>query len=318
MAFKVLIPQDIAEEGKKYLRERGYEIKMGSGITVEAIREDVKDCDAILARTAPFPGEVLRAGKRLKVVARHGVGIDNIDVKTATELGIYVTNAPESNANSVAEHTVGLIVALAKGYLRFDREFRSGNFEIRNQLKGQDLEGKTLGIIGVGRIGRLVAKKALKGFDMRVLGYDPYVTGVEELPELEVVTDWETPFRESDFITLHLPATADTRGIIGKKELGIMKSTAYLINAARGEIVNEEELIRALREKKIAGAGLDVFEKEPPEKNNPLLKMENVIATPHNAALTAECSIRMALHAAMGIDDVLSGRKPRWPVNIPV
>ncbi len=317
MGYKVLIPQDISAEGKKYLTDRGYEIRMGSGITVDAIRKDVEDCDAILARTAPFPAEVLEAGKKLKVVGRHGVGVDNIDIGRAAELGIWVTNAPESNSNTVAEHTMLLMLALAKNVLRSCDEFAKGNFEIRNQLKGMDLEGRTLGIVGMGKIGRLVARKAA-AFDMKLIGFDPFIPG-ERFPEgVTPAKDWESLFREADFITLHIPATKDTKKIVGKKEFGLMKPTAYLINAARGEIVDEPALIEALRTKEIAGAGLDVFEQEPPPKDSPLFSFPNVVLTPHNAALTAECMVRMAVHAAMGIDEVLTGKTPSWPVNKPV
>src|SRR5512139_2569930 len=158
MAYKVLIPQDVAQPGKDYLLERGYEIKMGSGVTAEAIATDVVDCDAILARTAPFPAKVLEAGKKLKVVSRHGVGYDNIDVARATELGIWVTFTPESNANTVAEHTIGCIIALARNFTQADRAVRSGDWDFRNRVKGSDLEGKVLGIAGFGKIGRSVAR----------------------------------------------------------------------------------------------------------------------------------------------------------------
>ncbi|MFA6507222.1 MAG: hydroxyacid dehydrogenase [Treponemataceae bacterium] len=315
MALKVLIPQDISEEGKQFLRDHGYEIKMGSGISVEAICADVVDCSAILARTAQFPAAVFRAGKQLKVIGRHGVGFDNIDVAVATELGIQVTYAPESNASSVSEHAIGLLVATARNYIRQDREFRAGNFEVRNQVKGVDLEGKTLAIIGAGRIGAIVARKALRGLDMKVIAYDPIVKSLPNLPEVEFVSSIEDAFKRADFVTLHLPSLPQTKGIVNKKLLALLKPTAYFINAARGELVVEEDLIAVLKDKKIAGAALDVFREEPPAKDNPLFALDNVILTPHSAALTKECTTRMALHAAMGIDDVLSGRAPKWPVN---
>jgi D-3-phosphoglycerate dehydrogenase len=316
MAQKVLIPQDVSEEGKKYLRDRGYEIKMGSGTSAAAISADVVDCSAILARTAQFPAEVLKAGKLLKVIGRHGVGYDNIDVAAANELGIAVTYAPESNAKSVAEHTIGLIVACAHNFARQDREFRAGNFEVRNQVKGVDLEGKTLAVIGAGRIGAIVSKKALLGLEMKVVAYDPFVKQLPGLPEVEFVSSIEEAFKRADFVTLHLPSLPQTKGIVDAKLLGLLKPTAYFINAARGELVVEEDLIAVLKDKKIAGAGLDVFKEEPPAKDNPLFGLDNVILTPHSAALTVECTNRMALHAAMGIDDVLSGRAPKWPVPI--
>ncbi len=317
MAYKVLIPQDITEVGKAYLREKGYEIKMGSGSTVEAIKNDIVDCDAILARTASFPAEVLEAGKSLKVIGRHGAGVDNIDVERAEQLGIWVTNAPLSNADSVAEHTIALILAAAKNLPYIDKSFRNGDFEIRNRLKGMDLDGKTLGLIGLGRIGMMVAKKAALGLGMKTIGYDPYVFKDKVAPEIELVDKMEGVFKNADFVSLHMPATKETKSVIGKNYFEMMKTSAFLINCARGEVVNESELIEALKNKTIAGAALDVFEQEPPEIDNPLFEMDNVIVTPHNAALTQESMDRMGLHAAMGIDEVLSGKKPSWPVNNP-
>lgn len=316
MSYKVLIPQDIKQEGKDYLIERGYEIKMGSGATVEAIQRDVADCDAILARTAPFPAAVLEAGEKLRVVARHGVGVDNIDVKRAEELGIWVTNAPESNSNTVAEHTCLLILALVRKLIPVCEAFRGGNFEVRNQLRGNDLAGKTIGIVGLGKIGRLVAQK-LAAFDVNIIGYDALLKP-EQYPEGVTASEgWDDLFSRADFVTLHIPATKETIGVVGEREFGLMKPTACLVNAARGEVVDEPALIAALEAGEIGGAGLDVFAQEPPDSANPLMGMQNVVATPHNAALTDECMVRMAVHAAMGIDDVLSGRTPKWPVNNP-
>lgn len=274
MAYKVLIPQDIAEEGKQYLRERGYEVKMGSGVTVEEIAADVVDCDAILARTAPFPAEVLEGGEQLKVIARHGVGVDNIDVEKATELGIQVTNAVESNSNTVAELCIGFIIALGRNLVQCDRATRAGDFEFRNRVKGVDF------------------------------------------PEhVQPVDAWDELFATSDYVTIHIPSTPKTKRSIGMREFKLMKPTGYFINAARGDVVVEEELVAALKEGIIAGAGLDVFEQEPPPADHPLFALDNVVLTPHNAALTHECMIRMALHAAQGIDEVLSGRSPTWPIN---
>jgi D-3-phosphoglycerate dehydrogenase / 2-oxoglutarate reductase len=317
MGFRVLIPQDVAQEGKTYLLERGYEIRMGSGISAEAIASDVADCDAVLARTALYPGSVLEAGKKLKVLSRHGVGYDNIDVARATELGIWVTYAPESNANTVAEHAIGCVFALARNFVRLDREIRAGNFAIRDKLLGSDLSGKVLGVVGLGKIGRRVAKKAALGLDMRVVGYDPYL-GAEAVKEFATpAASLEEVLAASDFVTLHIPGGAATRGIIGKKELASMKKTAFFINASRGEVVDETALIEALQSGTIAGAAIDVYRKEPPDKDNPLLAMQNVLLTPHNASQTREGMICMALHAAQGIDEVLSGRQPTWPVNAP-
>ena len=205
MGYKVLIPQEILDEGKDWLRARGYEIKMGSGITADDIARDVVDCDAILARTAPFPARVLEAGKKLRVIGRHGIGYDNIDVARATELGIWVTNAPESNAGSVAEYAMGCIIALARNFIRSDRETRAGNWLIRDKMVGSDLEGKVLGIAGLGKIGRRLARKASLGMEMKVIGYDPYLAP-EAFPEYATpVATWEELFAS---VGLHQPPYA--------------------------------------------------------------------------------------------------------------
>jgi len=317
MAYKVLIPQDIAEEGKAYLLERGYEIKMGSGASEEDLIRDVPDCDGILLRTAPVTRAVLEAGKNLKIVARHGAGYNNVDLDAASELGIWVTNAPDSTTNSVAEFTMGAIIAAAKRTFLMNKAVKEGNFFYKNDHKGVDLIGKTLAVIGFGRIGRALAKKAYYGFEMNVIAYDPYAKP-ESVPEYVKLVDWETAFAAADFVSLHMPLTKENRGFIGAKEFGLMKKTAYLINCARGEVVNEPELIRAVREEIIAGAFVDVYNQEPPAPDNPLLSMENVSVTPHMASNTVECMRLMAVQAASQIDRILSGEEPDWPVNRPV
>jgi D-3-phosphoglycerate dehydrogenase len=317
MAYRVLIPQDVAQPGKDYLRERGYDIKMGSGITADAIAADVVDCDAILARTAPFPSKVFEAGKKLKVISRHGVGYDNIDVAKATELGIWVTFAPESNANTVAEHAIGCIMTLARNFMQLDRETRAGHWGVRDTLLGCDLAGKTLGIVGLGKIGRRVAKKASLGLEMKVVSYDPFLTPDQMAEFATPAASIDEVFSAADFLTLHIPGGASNKGLIGKKQFARMKKTAFFINASRGDVVDAPALIEALQSGLIAGAAVDVYEKEPPPKDNPLMGMSNVLLTPHNASQTRECMIRMALHAAQGIDEVLSGKRPTWPVNTP-
>jgi len=317
MAYKVLIPQDITDAGKNCLKENGCEVIIGSGSDAETIAREVVDCDAILARTAQYPKEVLAAARKLKVISRHGVGVDNIDINYCDENGIAVSYAPLSNANSVAEHTMYLIMCCARNAMIIDSEFRAGNFEIRNKIKGMDLEGKVLGLIGVGRIGQMVAKKASLGFGMKVIGYDPYLKP-ENVPEgVTLVDSNEEVFKQADFVSLHTPATPETKRSVGMTQFKMMKKSAFLINASRGEVVNEEDLIAALEQGEIKGAGLDVFEQEPPAKDNKLLAMKNVIPTPHNAALTQEAMDRMGLHAAMGIVDVMNGKTPEWQINHP-
>lgn len=316
MAQKVLIPQDVAEEGKQMLRDCGYEIKMGTGASEEDLIRDVVDCDAILLRTAPVTSAVLEAGKNLKIVARHGAGYNNVDLEAADRLGIWVTNAPDSTTNSVAEFTIGAIIAAAKRTFLLNQAIKADNFFYKNTHKGVDLRGKKLAIIGFGRIGRAVAKKAYNGLEMEILAYDPHAKP-ETVPAYVSLVDWETAFQTADFISLHMPLTKDNRGFIGKKEFEMMKPEAYFINCARGEVVNEPELIQALKEEQIAGAFVDVYNQEPPAADNPLLFMENVSVTPHMASNTIECMRLMATQAASQIHKVLSGEQPDWPVNHP-
>ncbi|MGE4352497.1 MAG: hydroxyacid dehydrogenase [Oscillospiraceae bacterium] len=317
--MKVVIPQDITAAGKDYLKERGYEIVIGTGNTdIEAMKAQIAGADAILARTAPYTAEVLAAAPNLKVIGRHGIGVDNIDIDYCTAHGIYVCNAPTSNGISVAEHTVGMILACAHHFSLFDRGVRKGEWGFRNKYRSMDLEGKTLGLVGMGRIGSMVAKMCMAAFDMKVIGYDAYLPAERFPAGSTKVETMEDVLKNADFVSLHVPSTPETRGSINKTTIGMMKPTAYLINCARGEVVNEADLYECLKNGVIAGAGIDVFPTEPPAKNCPLFELDNIIMTPHSAALTQESMDRMGLHAAMGIHDALTGKKPQWALNNPV
>lgn len=315
MSQKVLIVQPIAEEGIKMLEDAGLEPVTMTDTSKESLLKEVEDCAAILVRTAEIPKDVLKAGKNLKVIARHGVGVDNIPVETATELGIMVVNAPKSNIESVAEHIIGFMIIAAKQILKADKALRQGLFEVRNEYIGVELAGKTLGIVGLGRIGSVVAKKAIKAFTMKVLAYDPYLKPDQVSGEIELVTDWESFLSSCDFISVNCPFTEQTKGLIDADAFKAMKKSAYLINVARGGIVKESALIRALNQGEIAGAATDVYEEEPPDKDNPLFELDNVVLTPHMAAHTQESMIKMATHAAQGIIEVLKGKHPTYPVN---
>lgn len=316
MSFKVLVTPLANQAGRDYLTERGYEIKIASGTTEDDIIKDIQDCDAALITTADYSDRVLEKAKKLKVVARHGVGLTCIDVEKATELGIWVTITALANANTVAEHTIYFILSLARRGSYIEKAFKNGDFDIRYNIFGMDLEGKTLGLVGIGRIGNLVAKKA-SALGMKVIGYDPYVNKEKKIDEMTLVDCIDDIFKSADFISLHLPGSNETKGMINMEYFNKMKPTAYLINCSRGINVNEKDLIKALQNNIIAGAALDVFEQEPPEKDNPLFSLDNVILTPHNAGISSESSVRMAVHAAMEIDRVLTGNKPQWPVNDP-
>lgn len=311
MGQKILLPQDIARCGKDYLLERGYELKMGRGISEEEIAADVEGCAAIIARLGNFSRRALEAGKELRIIARHGAGFDNIDLKAAQEKGVWVTNDPVSNGNAVAEHTVAMLMGIAGSLVEMDRAVRTGDFGIRNRRLTLEVFGKTLGIIGFGRIGRMVAKKAREGLGMKILAYDRF----SQSEDTQMASSLEEVLGQADFISLHMPLTEQTRGMIGRKELETMKPEAIIINTARGELINEKELIEALQRGTIAGAALDVFEQEPPEAGNPLLSMGQVLLSPHNAALTENAMNQMALTAAKAVDDLLSGRKPEHVVS---
>ena len=316
MGYKVFLPQDIAKAGKDYLLEQGHEIVFGSGISQELMIKEIADCDAVVSRTAKYTRAVLEAAPKLKVVSGYGVGADNIDLPCADELGIWVTTNPTVNVSTVAECTIGQILSLSRCFGQFERALRAGDFAIKTRLQGEELEGKTLGLLGLGNIGRLVASKAINGFGMKVQAYDPYVK-MESVPQdIEMISDWETIFSSSDFVSLHMPFTG--KKMVGMKEFKLMKPTAYFLNSSRGAIVYEDELIEALQKGIIAGAGLDVFEKEPIDPDNPLVKMENVILTPHIAGLTKQSEARMSLQAATQINAVLSGNRPEFPKNSPV
>jgi len=314
--MKVLIPQDINHAGKNYLKDRGYEVIVGSAHDAETIKREIADCDALLARTAPYPADVIAAGKKLKIIARFGVGTDNIDVKFAEKQGIWVTIAKGENSHSVAEHTVTMMLACAKNLVYIDQQTKTGGWEVRNKFPITELKGKTVGIIGLGDIGRRVAAMVHNGLQMNVIGFD--VLKLDNLPEyIKVVSSLDEIFTNSDVVTLHVPGTPETMNMVNQKTLSMMKPAAYLINCARGGIVNESDLCEALQNRKIACAAMDVFLKEPPELDNKLFKLDNFIASPHNAALTNEASTGMALSCAKAIDDVLSGRMPQYPINNP-
>ncbi|MHB9097164.1 MAG: hydroxyacid dehydrogenase, partial [Syntrophales bacterium] len=270
----------------------------------------------VVVRMAPFTREIIEAADSLKVIGRHGVGVDTIDVKAATERGIIVVNTPNANAISVAEHTLTIIGALAKRVTVYNQAIRKGQWEIRNSYRAVDLDGKTLGLVGIGRIGSLVARKAAAAFNMKVIAFDPYVAP-EKAQEMGIalVPTSDDVFRQADVVSLHTPLTPETRGFVNAARLRLMKPSAFLVNFSRGEVVEEKALYEALKSGIIAGAAIDVYDPEPPLEDNPLFGLDNIILSPHSAALTQECVIRMAVGAAEGVVDVLSGKRPQFVVN---
>jgi len=281
---------------------------------VDAFVNELKDADAVLLSTAfRVDADVIAACPNLKVISRTGVGVDNVDVAAASERGIMVLNTPAANALSVAEHALTLICALSKQLFYYGEETRKGNFKVRRENRCVDMDGKTLGLIGCGQIGRLVAKKCEGAFNMKTIGYDPFIPN--DIDNIKIIKDIDDVIKNADVISMHLPLNEDTRNIINADKLAMMKPTAFVINTSRGGIVDEEALATALIEGKIAGAGFDVFSTEPPAEDNPLLTAPNCIITPHSAALTKECSQRVAFEAAKGIADFVKGEEPKFIFN---
>jgi D-3-phosphoglycerate dehydrogenase len=311
----VVVSEPIHEAGVRLLAEH-CQVVTASDASPAALLPLLPEASGLLVRLAEVSAELLAAAPQLRVIARHGVGVDNIDVAAATRRGIPVVYTPEANAVSVAEHVLALMTALAKRIVEYDAATRRGAFAVRDSLRAVDLEGKVLGVVGLGRVGTAVSRKAKAAFNMRVLGYDPFLDSTEIRSRgAEPVSDLPSLLREADVVTLHVPLTPQTRRLIGKGELAAMKPTAMLVNTSRGAVVDEAALAQALHQGRLAGAALDVFEREPPDPGNPLFSAPNLVVTPHSAALTAECAARMALQAAQGIMDVLAGRRPAAVVN---
>lgn len=272
--------------------------------------------EAIMCRTEPITAAMMdAAGPNLKVIGKQGAGLDNIDLDAATERKIRVVYAPGQNAQSVAEMSMFLLLACARRHNYVDREFRSGNYAVRFGLTDTfELKGKTLGLVGCGRIGRMLATIAKDGFGMNIIGYDPFLTQ-EQLGDLLTLVPQDEVFKQADFISLHTPLTPETEHSIGMKQFKMMKRTASLINASRGEVINEAELIQAMQEKVFCCAGLDVTEQEPLPLDSPLYSLDNVILTPHTAASTEQSVIRCCEVVANDICAVLKGEDAKFAAN---
>jgi D-3-phosphoglycerate dehydrogenase / 2-oxoglutarate reductase len=309
---RVLVREPIAEAGIELLRER-FDVDVDSN---GDLAEKIGDYDGIVIRSATkLTAEVLERAGRLKVIGRAGVGVDNVDVEAATRRGIVVANAPESTVTSAAEHTIGLLVALARNIPQAHAALKQGRWE-RSAWGGIELEGKTLGVLGFGRIGQQVARRAL-GLGMRVTAYDP-VVAKERFRELGVerAESVDHLLAAAEFLTLHLPLTPETRGFLGRDAIGKLPDGARVVNAARGELVDEDALADALRSGKLAAAALDVFSEEP--YSGPLLELDSVVVTPHLAASTEEAQDRAGVIVAEQVAAALEGAVVTNAVNIPV
>jgi D-3-phosphoglycerate dehydrogenase len=314
---KVLVVQPFHEDGMKLLEARAdVSVEIVDG-ALEELANKIADADGVTMRTSSLPAAVIERAERLKVVARHGVGYDNIDVDALTRRGIPLAIAADANATAVAEHTLFFMLALAKQGLRYDRATRAGGWEVRNSLEAVDLLGRRVLVMGFGRIGREVAKRCA-AFGMQVMVYDPYVQAnlIEAAGDWRSVPDFQAVLSETDVLTVHLPLGPDSRSLVGAAELAALPGHAFVINAARGGIVDETALHDALVSGKIAGAALDVFDQEPPPEDHPLFALENVILSPHSAGLSKEAAIRMAVSTARNVLAGIDGRlDPAMVIN---
>ncbi len=312
--MKVLVKDTIADAGIEMLRQY-YDVDVHQEWTQDDLRDHIKDYDAVIVRSAgKITADIVDASEHLKIIGRAGIGLDNVDIEAATKKGIIVANAPQSNIISAAEHAIALLLAQARNIPQANATMKAGEWK-RSKFEGVEVYGKTLGIVGLGRIGSLVAARA-RGIGMKVIAYDPYVAA-DKFDELgtEIVLDLEDLLARSDFITIHLPKTAETKGLIGAKEFAQMKDGVRIINAARGGIVNEQDLHDAIVSGKVAGAGLDVFENEPPA-DSALVKLDQVVATPHLGASTSEAQDKAGVMIAEQIIAGLNGDFVSAAVNI--
>ena len=312
--MKVLIAEPISEEGIDILR-RHAQVDVKPGLKPEELISIIGDYEALVVRSqTKVTAEVIRAGKKLQVIGRAGVGVDNIDVDEATQRGIVVVNAPTGNTISAAEHTIGLMLALARHIPQANAVLKSGVWR-RADFMGTEVRNKTLGIIGLGNVGSEVAKRA-QGLEMKVIAYDPFIS-VDRARNLQVeLVPLKQLLKEADFITLHTPLTPQTKGMIGAKELALVKPTVRIINCARGGLIEEKALAKAVKEGRVAGAAIDVFSTEPTTESI-LFDSDNIIVTPHLGASTAEAQAIAAKDVAEQIIDVLNGHPAKFSVYAP-
>ena len=299
--MKVAVLGKVDQKGLSFLIENEFKVIEIESFEIQNLKEQLKDVDGILLRTTKLDKEILEHCDNLKIISRHGVGYDNVDLDFLNENKIALCITSTSNAVSVAEHVLSFFIYLTKKLSLSDSLVKEGNFEKRSELPNFfELYKKKVLIIGFGRIGKEVAKRCL-GFDMEVYVYDPFLDNEIIIRNQCIPIEKNQGLAIADFITIHLPLNRDTKNFISQTELNLMRKNSILVNTSRGGIVNENDLCIALDSKKIQGAGVDVFVSEPPESNHPFFKLDNILLTPHNAALTLECRERMSLEASQNI-----------------
>jgi D-3-phosphoglycerate dehydrogenase len=314
---KVLVSDPISEAGIAKLRAiPGVEVDVKLGLKPDELKAIIGEYAALAVRSeTKVTADILAAAKQLQIIGRAGVGVDNIDVTAATQKGIVVVNSPEGNTLAAAELAVALLLALARKIPQADASLRAGKWE-RKKFVGTEIYGKTVGIIGLGKIGRSVAQR-MKSFETDVIAYDPFATAESARRMGVELVSLEEIYKRSDFITIHVPLNNETRGMIGAEQLALMKDGVRIVNCARGGIVDEAALADAVKSGKVGGAAFDVFSKEPPEPDNPLLSLPENVITPHLGASTEEAQVNVAIDISEQIADVLQGKPARSAVNLP-
>ncbi|MFA5388642.1 MAG: phosphoglycerate dehydrogenase [Candidatus Omnitrophota bacterium] len=315
--FKILVSDPLAQEGVDILKKvKEFQVDVKHKLPPEELKKIIKDYDALLVRSeTKVTRDIIEAADNLKVIGRAGVGLDNVDLPAASKRGIIVMNTPGGNTMSTAEHAVSILLSLSRNIPQADASVKRGEWE-RKKFMGAEVYGKTLGIIGLGRIGTEVAKRAI-AFGMKIIAYDPFLS-VDKAKELGIESgELKEIFKRADYITVHSPLTQETKHIIGKEAIESMKQGVRIINCARGGIIDEAAVLEGIASGKIAGAAFDVYEKEPPAKDNPLFKSDKVVLTPHLGASTEEAQINVAVEIADSARDALLGCGIRNAVNVP-
>jgi D-3-phosphoglycerate dehydrogenase / 2-oxoglutarate reductase len=313
---RIFVADDVSDNGLQPLREAGFVVEKKTGLASEALRLALADSEGLVVRSeTKVTPDLMDAARKLRVIGRAGVGVDNIDVPAATARGIVVMNAPDGNTITTAEHTLALLVALARNIPQANASVKAAKWE-RKRFIGAELQGKTLGIIGLGRIGRAVAARA-RAFGMIIVAHDPFIAP-DQARDLEIESaSLDEVFSRADFLTVHTPLTSETRGLIGAQAFTKMKKGARIVNCARGGLVDEAALFEAIKSGIVAGAALDVFEQEPPPPDHPLLGLDEVIVTPHLGASTTEAQEGVAVTVAEQMRDYLLTGALRGAVNVP-
>jgi len=314
--IKILVSDDVSETGLQPLLDAGFRVERRPNLIDVELREALKDSEGLVVRSeTKVTASLLESAPRLRVVGRAGVGVDNIDVLAATARGVVVMNAPDGNTITTAEHTLALLIALARRLPQANSSLKSGRWD-RKSFIGTEVQGKTLAVVGLGRIGKVVASRA-QAFGMNVVAYDPFIAP-EQARDLQIeLASLAEVFKRADFLTVHTPLTPETRGIVGESAFAQMKKGVRVINCARGGLIDEAALFHAIKSGIVAGAALDVFAEEPPANDNPLLSLEEVIVTPHLGASTTEAQEGVAFTVAEQMRDYLLTGALRGAVNVP-